>query len=67
MTANDDSIIVDRTVDARPRPLLVAVGSQGWADLRRDRARRARRWALRAVVVGFAVGFVIGALSVVPW
>jgi hypothetical protein len=55
------ALIVDRTVDASPRPLLVAVGSQGWADQQRAKQRRRER---RALIVLVAVSFALIAVAV---
>ena len=67
MTHNDRIEVVDRTVNTRPRSILVAVGSQGFADLERERARKRRARVLRAVLWGFAIGVAIGVLSAVRW
>jgi hypothetical protein len=36
-------IKIDRSVDERARPMLTAVGGQGWRELQAERRRRQRR------------------------
>ena len=59
--------VVDHTVNTNPRAILVAVGSQGFAEIVRERARKRRARIVRTVLWGFAIGFVVGVVSAVPW